>query len=89
MVKECKWFNIADKLVVLVSKEYDKTIIRYSDVVYHNGELKKYFNDLYYNNPCKFYKQYVDHKVLNIEATYEAIDGDFILQLYKEGKFNF
>jgi len=89
MVKECKWFNIEDKLVVLVSKEYSKAVIRYSNIVYHNGELKKYYNKLYHNNPCEFYRQYVDHKVLDIEASYEDINGEFILQLYKKGRFNF
>ena len=86
---ECKWFSIENKLVVLVSKENSKTVIRYSNTVYHNGDLQKYYKELYYNNPCKFYKKYVDHKVIYTDTNYKDIDGNYIIELYKEGKFNF
>jgi hypothetical protein len=88
-ISECKWFTIDDKIVVLVSKESGKSVIRYSDIVYHNGELKKNYQTLYHNNPCSFYKKYVNTKEIVVDKPFNKIDGNYVLQLHKEGKFTF
>jgi hypothetical protein len=88
-IEECKWFTIDDKIVVLVSKEYNKSIIRYSDIIYHNGELQSNYSELYHNNPCNFYRKHINTKKLVVDKPYTKIDGNYILQLHKEGKFIF
>jgi hypothetical protein len=89
-MSKCKWYNINNKVVILVSsKEDNKSVIRFSNIVYKNGELKKNYQTLYHNNPCKFYKQFINSKKIVVDKPFNKIDGAYILQLHKEGKFTF
>ena len=83
----CKWYNINDKLIVLVFEEYDKTKLLYSETIYKQGELNKYYKGLYNNNPCQFYRSHIDHKEITIDIPFKKVNGDYIIKLHKQGMF--
>ena len=83
----CKWYSINNEIVVLVFEEYGKTKLLYSETIYKPEELKKFYEELYNNNPCQFYRSHINHKEITIDTPFKKVNGDYIIKLRKQGIF--
>jgi len=81
-MKKCKRFDVDNKIVFVFVDDYNNTKIMISNIVVSDKALETlpyYTGDL-----CKYYRNYVSHKLIVSEKKYSEITEKYIKQLIKK-----